>query len=184
MLLKELCVLDKSLPLHTISESKVEGFSAHDKEGEQQQDNTFPLYYTKYLFNRPCVAGAVLQSASWFIDSLIQSVIQPFPPNLQNIINPKPEELGRWHFERRFTPHNTVMSTNIRIFEYSNKMAHEYYSYLYFCHFPSTNIFGYPFVDFWTTEYIQIFGRKFLKIQIYFNICKSLILIFVYIFLM
>ena len=68
----------------------------------------------------------------------------------------------------------TVMSTNIRIFEYSNKMALEYYSYSYSCHFPSTNIFGYSFVDFWTTEYIWIFIRKFSKIRISLNICSEL----------
>ena len=65
------------------------------------------------------------------------------------------------------------MSTNIRIFEYSNKMALEYYSYSYSCHFPSTNIFGYSFVDFWTTEYIRIFVHKFSKIRIYLNICSE-----------
>ena len=37
------------------------------------------------LFNRPVVAGAVLQTPSL----LIQSVTQPFPPNLQNVINHK-----------------------------------------------------------------------------------------------
>ena len=42
----------------------------------------------------------------------------------------------------------SVMSMNIRIFEYSNKMALKYYSYSHSCHFPSTNIFGYSFVDF------------------------------------
>ena len=60
----------------------------------------------QHNFNRPGVAGAVLQSASWFIHSVSQSVSQPFPPNLQNIINRKPEELGSWNFERMFTPHN------------------------------------------------------------------------------
>ena len=58
-----------------------------------------------------------------------------------------------------------VMSTNIRIFKYSNKMALEYYSYLCSRHFSSTNIFGYSFVDFWTTEYIQKFVHKFFKIR-------------------
>ena len=61
------------------------------------------------------------------------------------------------------------MSTNIWIFKYSNKMALEYYSYS--CQLPSTNIFGYSFVHFWTTEYIQIFVHKFLKNEIYLNIC-------------
>ena len=69
-----------------------------------------------------------------------------------------------------FNTQETVMSTNIWIFEYSNKMALEYYLYLYSCHFPRTNIFGYSFVDFWTTEYIWIFVCKFSKIRIHFNI--------------
>ena len=67
----------------------------------------------------------------------------------------------------------SVMSTNIRIVEYSNKMALKYYSYSYSCHFPSTNIFRYSFVDFWTTEYIRIFVRKFSKIRLYLNICSE-----------
>ena len=52
-------------------------------------------------------------------------------------------------------------------------MAFEYYSYLYLCHFPITNIFGYSFVDFWTTEYIRIFVPKFSKMWIYLNICSE-----------
>ena len=43
-----------------------------------------------YIINRPGVAGAVLQSPPLLIDS----VSQPFPPNLQNTINHKPKELG------------------------------------------------------------------------------------------
>ena len=35
------------------------------------------------------------------------------------------------------------------------------------------NIFGYSFVNFWTTEYIQILDCKFSKIQIYLNICPE-----------
>ena len=66
-----------------------------------------------------------------------------------------------------------VMSTNIRILEYSNKMALEYYSYSYSFHLSSTNIFGYSFVDFWTTEYIRIFVCKFSKIRLYLNICTE-----------
>ena len=58
---------------------------------------------------------------------------------------------------------SAVMSTSIRMFKYSNKMALEYNLYSYLCHFPSSDIFGYSFVDFWTTEYIQIFIRKLLK---------------------
>ena len=65
------------------------------------------------------------------------------------------------------------MSTNIQIFEYSKKMALKYYLYSYLCHFPSTNIFRYSFVDFWTTEYIRIFVCKFSKIRLYLNICSE-----------
>ena len=39
-----------------------------------------------FFFNRPGVAGAVLQTPP----SLIKLLIQPFPPNHQNIITPKP----------------------------------------------------------------------------------------------
>ena len=42
------------------------------------------------IFNRRGVAGAVLQSPASLIDSLIHSFSNPFPPNLQNIITPKP----------------------------------------------------------------------------------------------
>ena len=50
------------------------------------------------VFNRPGVAGAVLQIPL----SLIKSHY-PFPPNLQNIFTPKPYELGTLSFERMFT---------------------------------------------------------------------------------
>ena len=46
------------------------------------------------MFNRPGVAGGVLQTPPSFIDSFIQRVSDPFPHNLQNIITPKPFELG------------------------------------------------------------------------------------------
>ena len=48
---------------------------------------------------------------------------------------------------------STVMIMNIWIFECLNKMARKYYSYLYLCHFPSTNIFEYSFMYFLTTKY-------------------------------
>ena len=62
------------------------------------------------------------------------------------------------------------MSTNIWLFKYLNKMALEYHLSLHLCHFPSTSKLGYSFVDFWKTEYIWIFVRKFLDIRIYLNI--------------
>ena len=52
-------------------------------------------------------------------------------------------------------------------------MAFEYYLYSYLWHFPSTNIFEFSFVDSWTTEYIQLFICKFLKIWKYLNICSE-----------
>ena len=55
-----------------------------------------------HILNRPGVAGAVLKTSLW----LIHSLNSPFPPNLQNIINQEPKELGSWHFERMFTHHN------------------------------------------------------------------------------
>ena len=55
-----------------------------------------------HKFNRPCVAGAVLQTALLLIDWLIES---SFPPNLQNTINSKPKRLGSWNFERMIIPH-------------------------------------------------------------------------------
>ena len=67
----------------------------------------------------------------------------------------------------------SVMSMNIWILDYKNKMALKYYSYLYLRHFPSTNIFKYSFVDFWTNKYIRIFVRKFFKIKINLNICSE-----------
>ena len=39
-----------------------------------------------HIVNKPGVAAAVLQTPL----SLIESVSDPFPPNLQNIITPKP----------------------------------------------------------------------------------------------
>ena len=42
------------------------------------------------IFNRPGVAGAVLQTRLLLLNSLIQSVNDPFPQNLHNIITPKP----------------------------------------------------------------------------------------------
>ena len=39
-------------------------------------------------------------------------------------------------------------------------MALKYYLYMSLCHFPSSNMFIYSFVDFWTTEYIQIFRNS------------------------
>ena len=55
---------------------------------------THPLFRVGWLakrdiFTRPSVAGAVLQTPP----SLIQSASDPFPPNLQNTITPKPLEL-------------------------------------------------------------------------------------------
>ena len=68
----------------------------------------------------------------------------------------------------------TVMSTNIQIFEYSNKIALKYYLYLY--HSPSTNIFGYSFIDFWTTENTKYCIFSNICFELYYNICLSCLL--------
>ena len=60
----------------------------------------------------------------------------------------------------------SLMSMNIQIFEYSNKMALEYYSYSYSCHFSSTNIFGYSFLK--IRIYLNIYSER------YFDICLSI----------
>ena len=49
-------------------------------------------------FNRLCASGAVPQT--------ILFIKWSFPPNLKNIIAPKPWELESWHFEIIFTPHH------------------------------------------------------------------------------
>ena len=53
-------------------------------------------------FNRPRVAGAVLQSPP----SLINSLSDPLVQNLQDTVNTKLLELGSWNFEKMFTPHH------------------------------------------------------------------------------
>ena len=63
------------------------------------------------VINRPGVAGAVLQTASSLINSLIKWVTEPFPPDIHNIIKPKPLELESWNFERMFAPHHVSCVT-------------------------------------------------------------------------
>ena len=43
-----------------------------------------------------------IQPRCWFIHSLTN----PFPPNIQDIINPKPLDQGSWIFERMITFHH------------------------------------------------------------------------------
>ena len=40
------------------------------------------------------------------VRQLYNSLSQPFPPNLQDIIKYKPKELRSWNIEKIFTPHN------------------------------------------------------------------------------
>ena len=61
----------------------------------------FVLIWSSLIFNRPGGAGAVLYTTSL---SFIKLLIHPFPPDLQNIINPKLLELGSYNFETIFTP--------------------------------------------------------------------------------
>ena len=39
------------------------------------------------IFNRPGLAGAVLQTPFPLINSLFHSLSHPFPPNLQNLLH-------------------------------------------------------------------------------------------------
>ena len=58
------------------------------------------------VFNRPCVAGAVIEEKNFVTHSLIQSVSHPFPQNLQNAFTPKPSELGSGHLRECSPPTN------------------------------------------------------------------------------
>ena len=51
---------------------------------------------------------------------VINSVSDPFPPNFQIIITPKPVKLEIWNFERMFTPHHVSCVT----FNMSHDMCH------------------------------------------------------------
>ena len=51
-----------------------------------------------FIINWPGLAEAILQRPLLHIHPFSQWVSHPFPPNLQNIITPKPLELGTWNF--------------------------------------------------------------------------------------
>ena len=55
---------------------------------------------TTCIINTPGWAGAVLQTPL----SLTKSLTDAFPTDLQNIINPKPLEVGSWNFVTMLTP--------------------------------------------------------------------------------
>ena len=55
------------------------------------------------VFNRPVVAGFVLQTPLLLIDWLNSSLSDGLWKYLQNTFSLKPEELGSWKFERRLT---------------------------------------------------------------------------------
>ena len=56
-----------------------------------------------HIFNKPGVAGAVLQTPSSLIQSVSQSVTHPLWKYFQTIITSKPLELRTWHFDTMFT---------------------------------------------------------------------------------
>ena len=65
-----------------------------------------PQIYLKLprkVFNRPSVAGAGCSTNTFVTDSLINKLSDPLWKFLQNIVSPKPNELGTWYFERIFT---------------------------------------------------------------------------------
>ena len=55
------------------------------------------------VITRPGVAGAVLLTPMSLINSLINGVSNPIPPDIQNTINLKPSKLGTWNFYTMFT---------------------------------------------------------------------------------
>ena len=59
-----------------------------------------PSQPSQPLFNRPGVAGAVLQTAL-----SLSKVRYGLWKYIQNNVSPKPEELESWSFERMFIPH-------------------------------------------------------------------------------
>ena len=67
--------------------------------------------YTFYIINRPCVAGAVLDTDLLFTQSV--QWVSLFRLNLQNIINHKQSELGSWNFERMFIPHMSCVTYRV-----------------------------------------------------------------------
>ena len=71
---------------------------------------TLPLYATTALYSAlynyltdPVSRGCFINT--FVIHSFILSS-HPFPPNLQDTVYPKPQELGSWIFERMFTHHH------------------------------------------------------------------------------
>ena len=80
-------------------------------------------------FDRPGVAGAVLQTPPLLIDW----VTQPFPPYIQNIITPKLLELESWNFERMFTLNHFQLSRVIcRVSGVRCHLSHFKCNFLYF----------------------------------------------------
>ena len=63
---------------------------------KQKNDNTNLNWSYKYLPQTP--VGSTAMNVN-----LIKGT---FPPNLHNIITPKPWELESWNIERMFTPHH------------------------------------------------------------------------------
>ena len=59
-----------------------------------QQLLTSVILLNNLFFYRCGVVGAVLQTPPTLVNSLINRVTAPFPPNLQNTINPTPLKLG------------------------------------------------------------------------------------------
>ena len=68
------------------------------------------IWYT-LCWNRPGVAGAVLQSPLWFFNSFIHSLTHPLVHISSKHWHSKPEELRSWNFEGMFIPHNVSCVT-------------------------------------------------------------------------
>ena len=70
------------------------------KSSKQGQFTIKKCFLRRRPFNRPGVAGAVLQSRPLFIHWVILKF-----KYLLNTVNPKPKDLRSWNFERMFFPH-------------------------------------------------------------------------------
>ena len=63
--------------------------------------NFWELEFAIHFKQTECSRGCSINT--FVINSYIQSVSDPFPPNLQQTFIPKPVAPGSWHFERMFT---------------------------------------------------------------------------------
>ena len=77
---------------------------------QKKMSTSWLIKITCTLFwQTPCKWGC--STYRFLIQSFTDRVSHPFPPDIENIINPKPLKLLSWHFERLFTPHHVSCVT-------------------------------------------------------------------------